>query len=610
MQSMQNLILEVVLRSALVAGGTWLALWLFRVRAARVRHAVWASVVVLMLALPGWTVWGPKAVLRVLKPTPVVAATQVSGVTQTWKDEAATVPAAQSTPWTLANSLLTLYLAGMSLLLLRLLIGTARARLLVRRAASVDGLLTSGSCVSPVTVGWLRPSVILPPSWKSWTESQLSAVLAHEDEHVRRRDPLVQWLALLNRAVFWFHPLSWWLERRLSSLAEEACDDAVLLRGHDPLDYSECLLGMAQVVRDSGMRISAVGMAMPGVSLPQRIRRIAAGANVERVSRARVLATAAACAVMAIVFSTTAVGYTPQAPKATAVAAQPLAQVLLAQATGDPAPPPAPPQPPPPPPPPVANVSTTVASSPQSLSGVVKDPSGAVVPNASVILSNTDTKAVLATATTDNIGTYVLGHFDPGTYNVTVKAMGFKTETQTGIQISANDTHNGGVTFLQLGTVAESISVLGSRSASASPTELGPMTTLPPSQPMAMSNPAAIEQLKALTSNYQAQYGQRNSDAKPQRIGGMVTAANLINPVRPIYPAALRIAGVQGTVKFEAIIGKDGTLMDLQMINSPDASLTQAALDAIKGWRYKPTTLNGEPVEVQTIIDVNFMLQN
>jgi len=43
-------------------------------------------------------------------------------------------------------------------------------------------------------------------------------VLTHEWEHVRRRDPLVQWLALLNRSIFWFHPLAWWLERKLSEL--------------------------------------------------------------------------------------------------------------------------------------------------------------------------------------------------------------------------------------------------------------------------------------------------------------------------------------------------------------------------------------------------------
>ena len=622
---MEKLILECVLRSALIAGGTWLALWLFRVRAARIRHAIWASVVLLMLALPAWTIWGPKAVLRVLTPAPVVTA-PVSEVTQTWQDDAVIVPAAQKTPWTLADSLLTLYLAGLSLLLLRLLIGTVRARLLVRRAANVDGRLTSGSCVAPVTIGWLRPSVILPPGWESWTESQLNAVLAHEDEHARRRDPLVQWLALLNRAVFWFHPLSWWLERRLSSLAEEACDDAVLLRGHDPLDYSECLLGMAQIVRDSGMRVSSVGMAMPGVSLPRRIRRIAAGVRVERVSRIRVLCTAALCAVIAISFSTAAVGYVPEVPNApkapVVVATPPPAHVLLAQNGGTPPPPPPAPPPPPPLPPPaksgfvvdgVTDVDTgaTTVAKPQSIYGSVVDPSGAVVPNAQMILTNTDTKATIST-TTDPVGKFVFSNFDPGTYSVTVKAMGFKAETQTGIQVAANDNHNAGTMFLQLGTISESVSVTASRSASASasPTVLGPMNTLPPSQPMSM---AVGNMMPALSKTMRPDNQARDTSiagAKPQRVGGMVTAANLINPVKPVYPAAMKSAGVQGTVSLQAVLGKDGTLANIKVISSPDPALTQAALDAVQHWQYKPTTLNGEPVETTTSIDVNFSLSD
>ena len=113
-------------------------------------------------------------------------------------------------------------------LLLRLAIGTLRARRLMRRSALTEGRLTSGACATPVTVGWLRPVVILPGTWQRWSAARLDAVLAHEQAHVRRRDPLVQWLALLNRAIFWFHPLAWWLERRLSALAEQACDEAVL----------------------------------------------------------------------------------------------------------------------------------------------------------------------------------------------------------------------------------------------------------------------------------------------------------------------------------------------------------------------------------------------
>src|SRR5260370_22826185 len=130
--------------------------------------------------------------------------------------------------------------------LIRLLIGTLQAYLVARRAIRRDGLLTSAYFAAPVTVGLFWPLVILPQNWPDWPAAELDAVMTHEREHAHLRDPLVQWLALLNRAIFWFHPLAWWLERRLSWLAEEACDEAVLASGHDPHDYSGYLLEMAR----------------------------------------------------------------------------------------------------------------------------------------------------------------------------------------------------------------------------------------------------------------------------------------------------------------------------------------------------------------------------
>jgi beta-lactamase regulating signal transducer with metallopeptidase domain len=60
-----------------------------------------------------------------------------------------------------------------------------------------------------MTIGLLAPAVILPPDWSDWDPAELSAVLAHEEEHARRRDTLVAAIALVNRAIFWFHPLAW-----------------------------------------------------------------------------------------------------------------------------------------------------------------------------------------------------------------------------------------------------------------------------------------------------------------------------------------------------------------------------------------------------------------
>ncbi|MCX6624496.1 MAG: energy transducer TonB [Acidobacteria bacterium] len=97
----------------------------------------------------------------------------------------------------------------------------------------------------------------------------------------------------------------------------------------------------------------------------------------------------------------------------------------------------------------------------------------------------------------------------------------------------------------------------------------------------------------------------------PQRIrvGGNVQAAMLINQPKPLYPPLAKQARVQGVVRFQAIIGKDGTIQNLQLMTGHPL-LVQSAQEAVKRWVYKPTLLNGEPVEVVTIIDVNFSLSS
>jgi len=95
----------------------------------------------------------------------------------------------------------------------------------------------------------------------------------------------------------------------------------------------------------------------------------------------------------------------------------------------------------------------------------------------------------------------------------------------------------------------------------------------------------------------------------PQRIrvGGNVQAANLINGPKPNYPPLAKQARISGTVELSAVIGKDGRVQDLKVVRGHPL-LVQAALDAVKNWVYRPTLLNGEPVEVSTTIDVNFTL--
>ena len=93
----------------------------------------------------------------------------------------------------------------------------------------------------------------------------------------------------------------------------------------------------------------------------------------------------------------------------------------------------------------------------------------------------------------------------------------------------------------------------------------------------------------------------------PLRVGGNVAEANLIHRVQPAYPALAKSARVQGSVEFTAVISKDGRVENLQLVRGHPL-LVAAARDAILQWQYRPTMLNGQPVEVTTAITVNFTL--
>lgn len=97
--------------------------------------------------------------------------------------------------------------------------------------------------------------------------------------------------------------------------------------------------------------------------------------------------------------------------------------------------------------------------------------------------------------------------------------------------------------------------------------------------------------------------------AIPQRIrvGANVAAASLVHQVPPVYPPLAKTAHIEGTVVLHATIGRDGTVANLEYVSGPPL-LMRAAIDAVKQWRYKPTLLNSQPVEVDTTISVTFAL--
>ncbi len=153
-------------------------------------------------------------------------------------------------------------------------------RLGLRRAPALHRV----NLPAPLTTGWRRPVVLLPEDSEDWNEAKLSMVLAHELAHIARRDYVHRLLSGLHVAVFWFSPLSWWLDRRLHELSEQAADEAVVSSGIAVTAYAEMLLGFMGRLRGGELRRwswlgrqAYVPLAQPG-RMARRLERLLAPA--------------------------------------------------------------------------------------------------------------------------------------------------------------------------------------------------------------------------------------------------------------------------------------------------------------------------------------------
>jgi beta-lactamase regulating signal transducer with metallopeptidase domain len=188
-------------------------------------------------------------------------------------------------------------------------------------------LATSNYNSVPITVGVIRPAILLPPDWREWSTDKLNAVLAHELSHVARRDALTQGIALMYRAIFWFNPLAWWLNRHLAALAEQASDEAALSAGMDQNRYAQTLLEFFKALQTNPGRVRWQGVSMArGGRVEQRLNRILAWKgnipmNLKRSLAAAILVVAAP--VIYLAASVHPAQQSPAAPKVNQVPAAP-----------------------------------------------------------------------------------------------------------------------------------------------------------------------------------------------------------------------------------------------------------------------------------------------
>ncbi|MGA8368288.1 MAG: TonB family protein [Candidatus Acidiferrales bacterium] len=128
-----------------------------------------------------------------------------------------------------------------------------------------------------------------------------------------------------------------------------------------------------------------------------------------------------------------------------------------------------------------------------------------------------------------------------------------------------------------------------------------------PSMPMSPAAPGAGPWIPGGSGNGLVVV-ERPSPPRIVRRSAGVMAASLVHRVEPAYSAVARAARIQGAVRLHAIIGTDGAVQQIEVISGREI-LAQAAIDAVRQWRYRPTLLNGQPVEVDTEITVNFGLE-
>jgi TonB family protein len=575
-------LIDFGIKGAVALGFAFLVAVALRRGSASVRYAMWTCALTAVLVLPVVSSIGPRwsfsrsAWRRATLTASDVAqaAPSVSVVVHARR------PAAQGLP-------MMIWIAGVMAMLARVGFGHWRVRSMfgaakkIRDSEWVSAAQESAASIGfrravvlklstatdvPLSYGLIRATVLLPGESEHWTEERRRIVLSHEMIHARRLDSVWGLLAQCALAVNWFNPLAWLAIRQFRKEQERSCDDAVVAAGTASTVYASHLVDLA---RSIAIPEPALGMA-ERFDLEGRVHALLDSTR-RRKAASRKMCAAMFLAALALIVPLAAVRAQavskPQAADASGAAA-PIPAVLAKSAEDSK--------------PEVAihkavrrtpvRESATASEEPQTtppsgIKGSVYDPSGAVIPSATITLKNTATSKEEVVLTASD-GSYQMQGLPAGEYLVKVRARGFATYQVT----------------LEL--------------------EAGPFAT--------MNAHLAIgdgEESMLITAARPERVSAAGATPQPTRVGGMVQPYNLIKKVTPTYPPTAKAEGVEGTVLLRAIISKSGSLLSIVPVNSSiDPRLVSAAMDSVSQWLYQPTLLNGEPVEVVTTITVAFRL--
>jgi TonB family protein len=485
----------------------------------------------------------------------------------------------------------------------------------------------SNTVGGPVTFGFLNPSILLPARVVELDADLREAIAHHELEHVRRRDWLFVMLEESIRGVLWFHPAIWFVLSRIQLAREQVVDAEVVGLTRDRERYLDALVAVA-----AQRLLPDVAPAPLFLKKRQLAVRVAAVLKEKRMSKPRTLLSFATVCSAALIAVRLAVWMFPmQAPAQTAsvtaaapgkitvsgardgygVVVEPGAKILHRQGVFYPAG--------------VTATGTVVVESIMNVKGEVTDahvisgpdelrnaalssvlnwhfsPEGLAPTVQSTIRfekapSRAESTVPLVPPTTQyvkSIDTVGLSDELAEKVNASLPVHvgdAFANEDLTRVKAAVKQVDEHLDVFTRItGSDVTLMVMLRPSGANGQPgvlIENNP--TRPPASAAAQLPPSASGVMRI-------------------RVGGNVQASNLIKKVTPVYPPLAKQARISGTVQFTALIGKDGTIQNLQLI-SGHPLLVESAQDAVKQWQYRPTLLNGNPAEVITQIDVNYTL--
>ena len=303
-ESLSSALVAHLWQSTLVIGVVWLAALALRGNRPRVRYWLWTAASLKFLVPFSWLVaFGSRFEWRsapaIAKPVATFVTEEVLASPALAVTSAVSLPAPQSSAemlWMLP----VVWIAGLLAVLFWWWRQWRPVRSALRQARAVQlgtaydvgnlEVMSSPSTLEPGVVGIWRSVLLLPEGLtERLTAAQLHALIAHERCHVRCRDNLAAAVHMLVEAIFWFHPLVWWIERRMIDERERACDEAVLRAGNDPDEYVE---GILTVCRFTLRTPLACVTGVTGSDLRARVEAIARNELGTRMTIGRRLAVA------------------------------------------------------------------------------------------------------------------------------------------------------------------------------------------------------------------------------------------------------------------------------------------------------------------------------